>query len=81
MCNIYQQPSLVEEDERELAKLMRNMRSVCQARQEGLDTVEEQRRFIDSLSVTEKSQIETQIQMYLDCRKYHFKYYRWYNNI
>jgi len=51
------------------------MQSLCDTREEGLYSGNEQKAFIEKLSATEKVQLEKQIQMYKDCREYYSQYY------
>lgn len=74
MQAIYSQDVLTEEDKIELAKLMKKMFIVCDSRIEGFYTKSEQEAFINTLSSTEKAQLEYQINMLKDCRKFHAKY-------
>ncbi|MBQ3054653.1 MAG: hypothetical protein IJC88_00955 [Oscillospiraceae bacterium] len=74
MQHIYRQESLSVDDKIELANLMKKMYGICEARQEGIYTREEQATFIDNLSKNEKAQLEFQIQMLNDCRFFHRDY-------
>lgn len=74
MQRLYNQEVLSDDHKRELAQLMHKMFSVCECRQEGLYTREEQAAFIEKLSKSEKEQLEHQIQMLKDCRSYYRDY-------
>lgn len=74
MQKIYRQDSLSVDDKIELAKLMDKMYGICEARQEGIYTRDEQATFIDKLSESEKAQLEFQIQMLNDCRSFYRDY-------
>ena len=53
MQKIYRQDSLSVDDKIELAKLMDKMYGICEARQAGIYTRDEQATFIDKLSESE----------------------------
>lgn len=74
MQQLYRQEPLSEDCKRELAKLMDKMHLLCRCREEGLFTKAEQAAFIDSLSESEKAQLEYQIQMHKDCRFFYRDY-------
>lgn len=74
MKHIYRQDNLSDSDKTELAKLMRKMFSLCDAREEHLYTREEQATFIEKLTQNERSQLEMQIQMLKDCRNFYREY-------
>lgn len=74
MRSIYQQALLSEDDKIELAKLMKKMISICESRIEGIYTRDEQEKFVEGLSESEKSQLDMQIQMLKQCRSYYHDY-------
>lgn len=74
MQQLYRQEVLSVDDKIELAKLMHKMYGICEARQEGIYTRDEQAAFIDKLSKSEKAQLEFQIQMLNDCRSFYRDY-------
>ena len=74
MQQIYRRDTLSDDDKKELARLMRKMYAVCEYREEGRYTREEQSAFIDKLSENEKMQLEEQIQMLKDCRCFYQEY-------
>lgn len=76
MQEMYGQASLSAEQKRELAQQMVKMRTICSCRQEGLYTIEEQTAFISKLSPSEKLQLENQVKMLMDCRKFYKEYLR-----
>lgn len=71
---LYNQESLSDDDKRELAQLMHKMYAICECREEGRYTREEQAAFIDSLTRNEKAQLANQIQMLKDCRTFYRDY-------
>lgn len=74
MLNIYSQAELSVADKTELATLMKKMYSVCEARQVGLYSGEEQGNYINHLSSNEKAQVSQQVQMHKDCRIFYRDY-------
>ena len=74
MQKLYRQYSLSVDEKIELARLMDKMYGICEARQEGIYTHDEQAAFIDKLSKNEKAQLEFQIQMLNDCRSFYHDY-------
>lgn len=74
MQQIYRQDNLSVDDKVALTKLMDKMYGICEARQVGIYTREEQAAFIDKLSKNEKAQLEFQIQMLNDCRCFYRDY-------
>lgn len=74
MQRLYGKETLTVEDKKDLACLMHKMYAVCECREEGIHTREEQAAFIDKLSVDEKKQLAYQIQMLKDCRSYYRDY-------
>ena len=53
---------------------MRKMYALCECREEGLYSREEQSAFIDKLTANEKEQLQKQIQMLKDCREFFREY-------
>ena len=74
MQSLYNQDVLSDDHKRELAQLMDKMFGICECRQEGIYTREEQAAFIEKLSVKEKEQLAHQIQMLKDCRCFYRDY-------
>lgn len=74
MQQLYKQKPLSDDYKKELAHLMDKMHALCRYREEGLFTKAEQAAFIDSLSESEKAQLEYQIQMHKDCRYFYRDY-------
>lgn len=74
MQEIYGQDVLSDEDKIELARLMKKMYSLCEARIEGLYTRGEQAAFISKLSEMEAAQLEAQVRMLKDCRQFWKEY-------
>ena len=74
MQSLYNQDVLSDDHKRELAQLMDKMFGICECRQEGIYTREEQATFIEKLSVSEKEQLAHQIQMLKDCRGFYRDY-------
>jgi len=75
MISIYQQPSWSEDDKKTLAKQVKKMRSICEARVKGAYTETEQMEAISELSDEEKKQLRYQIQMYMDCCEFYKEFY------
>jgi hypothetical protein len=74
MIQLYEHVTLSDEDKTQLAKLMHKMQSVCEKRKVGLNTLSEQKEYIEKLSPNEKAQIEKQVKMYKDCRCFYRDY-------
>lgn len=74
MQRLYGKENLTVEYKKELAHLMHKMYAVCECREEGIYTREEQAAFIEKLSVNEKKQLAYQIQMLKDCRSFYHDY-------
>ena len=74
MQQLYKQEPLSDDHKIELAKLMHKMHSLCECREEGRYTREEQAKFVDSLRESEKAQLAYQIQMHKDCRSFYRDY-------
>jgi len=74
MQRLYSEEPLSVEYKKELARLMHKMYAVCECREEGIYTREEQAAFIEKLSANEKKQLAHQIQMLKDCRNFYHDY-------
>ena len=74
MQQLYNEEPLSVEYKKELARLMHKMYGVCECREEGIYTREEQAAFIEKLSANEKEQLAHQIEMLKDCRRFYHDY-------
>lgn len=74
MQRLYEQEVLTDDPKKELALQMRKMYALCECREEGLYSREEQSAFIDKLTANEKEQLQKQIQMLKDCREFFREY-------
>lgn len=74
MNELYSKAELSDDDKTELAQLMQKMYSVCESRKEGLHSLAEQEDYLNNRSEAELQQIEHQLKMHLECRKFFNKY-------
>lgn len=74
MQQLYSESHLSLEHKKELARLMQKMYAVCECREDGIYTREEQASFIEKLSSNEKEQLAHQIEMLKDCRSFYRDY-------
>ena len=68
MVNLYDKGELSDDEKVTLAKLMKKMMAACESRLPDNFTHAEQTDYLNGLTEDERSQIEHQVQMYLDCR-------------
>lgn len=75
MQQIYHQDTLSDADKKQLAIMMGKMYALCDTREEGFITWDEQEVFINALTATEKAQLADQIQMHKSCRSFYPDYF------
>lgn len=72
MVQLYEHEILLEKDKVHLAQMMIRMRDLCNKRT--VNSLADQKKYIESLSDNERAQIEKQVQMYNDCRSFYRDY-------
>lgn len=73
MQTIYNQDKLSDNDKIQLSKLFIEMQSYCEPQgDKEFASINEQKDFVNSLTESEKEQIEMQIQMIIDCGKFYY---------
>lgn len=68
MMSTYQNSNLIDEDKIYLAESMKKMRILCEGKNMKR---EELKNYIANLSESQKNELEVQIKMYKDARKYY----------
>lgn len=75
MQSIYNKKDLSDNDKIQLVELMQEMNKFCEPQDyKVLATAYEQEAFVNGLSENEKKQIEYQLQMLKDCRKFYSEF-------
>ena len=65
--NIYLKKNLSVDDKIGIAKQMKHMLSVCEARTAEIHSIEQQKAYIDALSDAQKEELSELVSMYRDC--------------
>lgn len=66
---LYEKKPFSEETKEAIAYCMNKIRAACDARKPGTHTLTQQAAYIDTLSDTEREQIEEQVLMYIECNQ------------
>lgn len=73
---IFAKEELTERDEKELANSMHKIQVLCEARLNGIYSLNEQTYYINKLQKGEVEQLENQVVMYKAARQYYRKHLR-----
>lgn len=74
MEEVYEKKELTEDDKKILALNMHKIQRLCDSRKEGIHSLKEQKDYLNKLKGEEVKQLELQVKMYKEARRYYKDY-------